>query len=94
LLISIYLKNKVPQLILDNNNKILPPCLIISKDSNYIYCISLIDFLVPFDYKKDIEIKYKTIYQKMKNDDINFSAANPERYADRLYEFFKNQLLT
>jgi hypothetical protein len=93
ILISIYENRNIPQNVFENIS-LFPPCLFFNKDKSYIYCISLIDFLVPYDYKKDIEITYKTIYQKMKNDDTNFSAANPEKYADRLYDFIKNKLLT
>lgn len=67
-----------------------PPNLILSTDKKFFYCISIIDYLVSFDYKKLFEMKYKKLAHYMKNEDDNISAEEPEKYANRLNSFVEN----
>lgn len=72
---------------------IVPPHCMLSSNKMFIYCISIIDFLVPCDYKKLLEIKFRKIEQFIKMDDENVSAADPEKYGNRLYNFIEKTCL-
>lgn len=60
-----------------------------SKDKNFAYCFSLIDFLISFDYKKYAEMKIKKFSYYIRQEDNNVSAEEPVRYADRMVDFIK-----
>lgn len=64
--------------------------MILSSDKNYIYHISIIDYLQKYTMQKKIEHCYKHVVLGVKRDDI--SSINVKRYSSRFMEFMKEKV--
>jgi hypothetical protein len=62
-----------------------------SSCGNYIYHVSLIDYLQAFNFDKWTESKFK-IYILRRPEEL-ISAVDPEKYADRFLKFIKTEVL-
>ena len=70
-------------------HKNYPPVRICaSTNGDVYYCFSIIDFLIPFSFNKNVEKKFKLMAHFIKRDeDNNISAEEPDKYADRMVNF-------
>jgi len=64
--------------------------LYISKDLEYIYHISIIDYLQDYNFDKKLEHFLKTAWRGVNSE---ISAVNPIRYCERFKEFMEGEVL-
>jgi len=72
-------------IIKDIHNEKMVKRIFVSKNSKYIYCLGIIDYLQSFNMSKFLENKYKKLIFGEKIKDV--SAVDPLMYATRMLNF-------